>query len=219
MYYSVIGMIAIVLHLIMNHEYIKVDRNRDEINSAFKKYVLATLMYFVTDVMWGILDSLKVPTLLYIDTFIYYISMALTIAYLCNYVTNYLHLNSGFGKFIRIFGQVFAILEIVLLVVNHFVHIFFWIYPDGTYQAYVYRYIALYMQVFLCLLLAIQSGVVMLRAVDEMRKRYFTIFFFCSAMGAAIVLQIMYPLLPIYAIGLLIGSGIIHTFVNEGEIE
>lgn len=219
MYYSVIGMIAIVLHLIMNHEFIKIDKNRDEVNKAFKKYVLATLLYFVTDVLWGIFDSLKIPALLYVDTFIYYISMALTIAYLCNYVTQYLHLHTGFGKFIRIFGQVFAVLEIVLLVVNHFVHIFFWIYPDGTYQAYVYRYIALYMQVFLCLLLSIQTGVVMLKAADEMKKRYFTIFFFCSAMGAAIVLQIMYPLLPIYAIGLLIGSGIIHTFVNEGEIE
>ena len=219
MYYSVIGIIAIVLHLIMNHEFIKIDKNRDEVNKAFKKYVLATLLYFVTDVLWGIFDSLKIPALLYVDTFIYYISMALTIAYLCNYVTQYLHLHTGFGKFIRIFGQVFAFLEIVLLVVNHFVHIFFWIYPDGTYQAYVYRYIALYMQVFLCLLLSIQTGVVMLKAADEMKKRYFTIFFFCSAMGAAIVLQIMYPLLPIYAIGLLIGSGIIHTFVNEGEIE
>ena len=219
MYYSVIGVIAIVLHLIMNHESFKIDKNRDPVSIAFRKFVLASLMYFVTDVLWGIFDSLKLPTLLYVDTFVYYISMALTIAYLCYYVTEYLHLQSGFGKFIRIFGQVFAILEIVLLVVNHFVHIFFWIYPDGTYQAYVYRYIALYMQVFLCLLLAIQTGVVMLKAADEMRKRYFTIFFFCSAMGVAIVLQIMYPLLPIYAIGLLIGSGIIHTFVNEVEIE
>ncbi len=219
MYYSVIGMIAIVLHLIMNHEFIKIDKNRDEINKAFRKFVLATLMYFITDVLWGIFDGLKLPTLLYIDTFVYYISMALTIAYLCNYVTKYLHLRSGFGKFIRVFGQIFALLEIVLLFVNHFVHIFFWIHPDGTYQAYAYRYIALYMQVFLCLLLSIQTGIVMLKTSDEMKKRYFTIFFFCSAMGVAIVLQIMYPLLPIYAIGLLIGSAIIHTFVNEGEIE
>ena len=219
MYYSVIGMIAIVLHLIMNHEFIKIDKNRNELNKAFKKFVLASLMYFITDVLWGILDSLKIPTLLYVDTVVYYISMAFTIAFLCNYVTQYLHLHSGFGKFIRIFGQVFAVLEIVLLIINHFVHIFFWIYPDGTYKAFVYRYIALYMQVFLCLLLSIQTGIVMIKAADEMKKRYFTIFFFCVAMGGAIVLQIMSPLLPIYAIGLLIGSGIIHTFVNEGERE
>lgn len=194
MYYSVIGMIAIVLHLIMNHEFIKADKNRDEINNAFKKFAFASLLYFVTDTLWGILNSFKLSKLLYADTVIYYISMALTIAYLCNYVTQYLHLRSGFGKFIRIFGQGFAALEIVLLVVNHFVHIFFWIYPDGTYQAFIYRYIALYMQVFLCLLLSIQTGIVMIKATDDMKKRYFTIFFFCSAMVAAIILQIMYPL-------------------------
>ena len=219
MYYSVIGVIAIVLHLIMNHEYLKINKNRDAVNKAFKRFVLASLLYFVTDALWGILNSLNIPMLLYADTIIYYISMALTIAYLCNYVTHYLHLRSGFGRFIRVFGRTFAALEIVLLFVNHFVHIFFWINPDGSYQAFIYRYIALYMQVFLCVLLAIQTGVVMIKAAEEMKKRYFTIFFFCSAMAVAIVLQIMYPLLPIYAIGLLIGSGINHTFVNEEERE
>ncbi|MCQ2538028.1 MAG: GGDEF domain-containing protein [Lachnospiraceae bacterium] len=217
MYYSVIGMVAIVLQLIMNHKFLKRDKKRDEVGKAFRKFVFASLMYYITDVLWGILNSMQLSALLYVDTIVYYISMALTIAYLCNYVTKYLNLRHGFGKFIRIFGQAFAALEIVLLIINHFVHIFFWIYPDGTYQAFIYRYIALYMQVFLCLLLSIQTGIVMIKAADEMKERYFTIFFFCSAMGLAIVLQILYPLLPIYAIGLLIGSGIIHTFVNEGE--
>ncbi len=219
MYYSVIGMIAIVIHVILNHDYIKLDFKRDETNFSFAKFVYASLLYFVTDSLWGIINEFKLPTVLYVDTIVYYVSMALTIAFLCNYVTQYLHLNSGFGRFIRIFGRAFAVLEIVFLIVNHFVHIFFWIKPDGTYQAYTYRYIALYMQVFLCVLLAIQSGVVMIRAIGNMKKRYFTICFFCSALGGAIVLQIMYPLLPIYAIGLLVGSAINHTFVNEGEIE
>lgn len=219
MYYSVIGMIAIVLHSIMNHEAIKFDRNRDEISKAFKKFVLSSLLYFVTDALWGIFSTLKMPVCLYIDTFIYYISQALTIASLCDYVTKYLHLKSGVGKFIRIFGQAFAVLELILLVVNHFVHIFFWVNPDCSYQAYAYRYIALYMQALLCLLLAAQTGIVMKKTSDEMKKRYFTIFFFCSALGFAILLQILDPLLPIYGIGLLIGSAIIHTFVNEGEHE
>lgn len=219
MYYSVIGMVAIVLHLIMNHEFIRKDNSRDVVNNSYRRFVLASLAYFFTDAMWGILDSLKLSTLLYVDTIIYYVSMGLTIAFLCDYITRYLHLNRGFGKFIRIFGSIFALLEMVLLAVNHFVHIFFWIYPDGTYQAFIYRYIALYIQVSLCLMLSIQTGIVMIKAVAEMKKRYFTIFFFCVAMGAAIVLQILYPLLPIYAIGLIIGNGIIHTFVNENEIE
>ncbi len=219
MYYTVIGLIAIVMHLIMNHEFIKFDKNRNDVKIAYKRYVLASLLYFITDALWGVFNSLKMSGMLYLDTFVYYIAMALTIASLCQYVTLYLHLQSGFGRFIRIFGKTFGVLEIILLVINHFVHIFFWIYPDGTYRAFIYRYIALYMQVFLCLLLAIQTGIVMIKAVDDMKKRYFTIFFFCTALVVSIILQIMYPLLPIYAIGLLIGSAIIHTFVNEGEIE
>lgn len=219
MYYSVIGMIAIVLHLIMNHEFIVGNKHKNEVSKVFRNFVLTSLLYFITDALWGIFNVLQIAPLLYLDTFIYYVSMALTIAFLCYYVTLYLNLHSGFGKFIRIFGLTFAILEILLLVVNHFVHIFFWIYPDGTYQAFIYRYIALYMQVFLCLLLTIQTGIVMVKAAAEMKKRYFTIFFFCIAMGVAVVLQIQNPMLPSYTIGLLIGCAINHTFVNEGEKE
>ncbi|MBQ0042953.1 MAG: GGDEF domain-containing protein [Lachnospiraceae bacterium] len=219
MYYSAIGMIAIVLHVIMNHKFIRINKNGDKVNRTYGKFVFASLLYFASDALWGIFDSFKIVAFLYADTILYYISMALTIAYLCDYVTYYLHIKSGFGKFIRIFGRTFAILEMALLVVNHFVHIFFWIHPDGTYQAFIYRYIALYMQVFLCLLLAIQTGIVMIKAASGMRKRYFTIFSFCSVMLIAVVLQIQDPLLPTYTVGLLIGCAINHTFVNEGAKE
>ena len=176
-------------------------------------------MYFITDAFWGVFDTLRVPEFLYADTIIYYISMALTIAYLCSYVTLYLNLQTGFGQFIRLFGQAFTCLEMVLLVVNHFIHIFFWIRPDGTYEAYSYRYIALLMQVVLCVLLLAESGVAMIKSTGAMRKKCFTILLFCLTMSVAILFQVLYPLLPIYAIGLLIGNGIIHTFVNEGEKE
>lgn len=219
MYYSVIGIIAIILHLIMNHDFIVVDKKHNDISRTFRNFVLASLLYFISDALWGIFDLMKMTPLLYLDTIIYYISMALTIAYLCHYVTLYLHLDSGLGKFIRVFGQAFATLEVVLLIVNHFNHIFFWIHPDGTYEAFAYRYIALYMQVLLCLLLTIQTGIVMVKASVDAKQRCFTILLFCVAMGVAVALQILNPMLPTYTIGLLIGCAINHTFVNEGEKE
>ena len=166
-----------------------------------------------------ILNNLKLAALLYADTVIYYIAMALTVVFLCNYVIKYLELQSTFGKFIKTFGYVFATAEFVLLLINHFIPIFFRVYSDATYQAFVYRYLALYMQVFLCLLLVIQTGIVMIGTTGDIKKRYFTIFSFCLVMATAIIAQILYPLLPIYAVGLLIGGAIIHTFVNEGEKE
>ena len=219
MYYSAIGMIAIAIFVIINHKIIKAGQNIDGAGGAYQKFIFTSLLYFVTDVMWGILSNLKLAALLYADTVIYYIAMALTVVFLCNYVIKYLELQSAFGKFIKTFGYVFAAAEFVLLLINHFIPIFFRVYSDATYQAFVYRYLALYMQVFLCLLLVIQTGIVMIGATGDIKKRYFTIFSFCLVMAAAIIAQILYPLLPIYAVGLLIGGTIIHTFVNEGEKE
>lgn len=219
MFYSTIGLVAIIIHLILNHEYLKIKKGRDKVSKAFTGYVVAALLYYISDALWGIIYDLNIPVLLYVDTLLYYATMALTVVLLCRYVTGYLHLNNGFGVFVEYFGYVFAFAEFLMLVINHSVHIFFWITPDGNYQAYTMRYVALYVQVFLCVMLAIQTGTVLKSATNEKRKRYFTIFLFCIEMTAAIIFQIVYPLLPLYSIGLVIGFSIIHTFVNENENE
>lgn len=54
MYYTVIGLIAIVLHLIMNHECIKIRVSTDQVKRAHEQFVLASLMYFITDVLSGV---------------------------------------------------------------------------------------------------------------------------------------------------------------------
>lgn len=219
MYYSAIGIISIIIHLIINHEYFRNKEDKTEVNKVFKLYIWVALIYYITDSIWGVLYELHIPTILYIDTLLYYLTMAFSVVLLCRYVTTYLRLSTGFGRFILYFGHVFAVLEILALIVNHFVHIFFWIDEDTVYHAYTMRYVALYMQVFLCVLLAIQTGSVMKKAIGEMKKRYFTIFLFCVEMTAAIIAQIAYPLLPLYSVGMVIGIIIIHTFVKESEKE
>lgn len=220
MYYGMIGIISIIIHLIVNHEYFRNKEEKSEVNKVFKRYIWAVLAYYITDVVWGIIYSMHVPaSIIYIDTVFYHVAMASTVVLLCRYVTTYLKLNTAFGRFINKFGIIFAIFEMTLLFINHFKHIFFWIDPDGTYHAYVMRYVALGIQVFLCVLLAIQTGFIMKRAVGEMRERYFTIYLFCIEMLIAILVQMLYPLLPLYSIGLVVGISIIHTFVKEAEKE
>ena len=219
MFYATIGMLSIVIHLIMNHGSLSNNENRDEANKAFRRYSFAALLYYISDVLWGIIYDLKIPVLLYADTLLYYVAMSATVVLLCRYVTSYLHLNTGVGRVIKYFGYAFGILEGVLLIVNHFVHIFFWINDDGSYQAYIMRYVALYMLVFLCVLLAVLTGAVIRKATGEKKKRYITIFCFCIEMTVAIIAQILYPLLPLYSVGLVVGICIIHTFVKESERE
>ncbi len=219
MNYAIIGIVAIAIHLIMNHEYFKRNKELDESNKLFKQFTIAALAYYIADAFWGIIYDLDIPVLLYADTILYHLTMVMSVVLLCAYVNSYLHLKSAFGKFVKYFGYVFGAAEVVLLIVNHFKHIFFWINPDGTYQPYPIRYVALTAQVLLCFLLAVQTGSTIAQSVGEMKKRYFTIFMFCIEMAIAIILQTVYPLLPFYSIGLVVGITIIHTFVKRSERE
>lgn len=219
MNYAIISIVALPIHFILNHKYFTNQVEISEASRAFKHFLWAALGYYVTDALWGMIYDLHVPALLYIDTIFYYITMAMTVVLMCRYVTAYLKLDTRFGKFINSFGVAFSIFEIVLLVVNHFVHIFYWIDSDGVYHASKMRYAALYMQVFLLTLLAIQTGSLLRHTAGEMKKRHFTIFLFCVEMTIAVIAQIVYPLLPLYAAGLVLGIAIIHTFVQEGAME
>ncbi len=219
MFYSIIGVIAIMIHLILNHEYFRNKEEKTDTNRAFKHYAWAALLYYVTDAFWGVIYDTHISTLIYINTILYYVAMAATVVLLCIYVTTYLKLNTGFGRFINYFGALFGVFEVTILIINHFTPVFFWLDESAVYHAGNMRYVALYIQVLLCVMLAIETGYVMNKGIGEMKKRYFTIFLFCVEMTAAIVTQIIYPLLPLYSIGLVVGISIIHTFVKEGEKE
>lgn len=217
MNYAITVITSICILLILNHEYFRSKEEKNEVNQAFKRYIWAALGYYTMDALWGIIYDLKRPPLLYINTVFYHLAMAMTVVLLCRYVTAYLKLNTGVGRLINGFGLAFGIYEVVLLIINHFVHIFFWVDSAGMYHAYKMRYVALYMQVFLCAWLAIQTGFAIRKAIGEMKKRYISIFLFCIEMTVAIVTQVLYPLLPLYSIGLVVGITIIHMFVKESE--
>lgn len=219
MNYAAIGLFAIVIHLILNHGYLRRQENRDKVNQCFRRYTIAALFYYITDALWGIIYDLKIPALLYADTVLYHVAMTSTVVLLCQYVTYYLQLNARLGKFIRYSGYAFGFFEMVLLIINHFVHIFFWIQPDGSYQAYIMRYATLSMQVLLCVLLAVLTGREIRKASGKKKNRHVTIFLFCAGMTIAIIAQMLYPLLPLYSVGLVVGICIIYTFVKESEKE
>lgn len=219
MSYSLVVVVAIIIHLLLNSEYFKEIEDKNGVNKAFRSYVWSALWYYVMDALWGIIYESHIQSLIYLISILYYISMAATVVFLCGYVTSYLKMKTGFGKFIKCFGIAFCAFEIGILAINHFYHIFFWVDPNGVYYAYGMRDVAFCMQVLLCVLLAIQTGTAIKKSTGEVKKRYFTIFLFCIEMTVAIIVQILYPLLPLYSIGLILGICIIHTFVNESEKE
>jgi len=216
-YYFVIGIIAIFIHLIINFD---VFRKFNTINKnllSYQKFVIAVLSYYVTDVLWGVVNSFGFVKLLYIDTIFYYIAMSLSVVSWCFYVIDYLNLKNSFGKIIKIFGIVFCGIEAFVIIINIFIPIFFIINENGEYKALLFRYISLGIQMLLFGLISFQAGFFAIKKHSEYKSRNITISLFSFAMIITVLVQNLFPLLPIYSIGFMVGTCFLHVFIQEDE--
>ena len=102
MYYSVIGLLAVLVLLIVNQDILldpKVSYNKPAWK-VYRRFLFAVLVYYITDILWGIIDSKKLSTALFIDTTIYFVAMAVGIAFWAQYTVAYLDENNRFGYFL-----------------------------------------------------------------------------------------------------------------------
>lgn len=219
MAYSIIGILAIIIHCIVNGDTLFIRRSEDNsrVTLCYRSFLYGILLYYITDAMWGILDEFGLVNLLRADTFIYYVAMSLAVVLWTEYVDAYLHQENALGKFAKLFGRLFLAFEVIALIINIFYPFFFWFDENGTYHAGPIRYIALYIQIAMFLTSTIQTLFVAAHSDGVKRRRHISISLFTLSMSLAIVAQIIYPLLPIYSIGYLIGSCFLRVFVREDE--
>lgn len=219
MTYSIIGIVSILVLLIINQDVIwKIEgRYNEEAHRDYRIFLFGILLYYATDALWGIFDWLNTPALLFADTTAYFTAMALTVLMWTQFVVAYLEESVGFGRMLLWTGRAFFAFQIVVLVINLFIPIMFYVDAAGEYHAEKFRYAALGIQMLMFLLTSIYSFRIMSKVKGRSKGRYKTIGLFGMAMILAIGLQIIFPLLSFYAIGYLLGSCLIHVFVIEDE--
>ena len=217
MTYSSIGLIAVIIQGIINHDILFYRNTVDFVpaQKEYRRFLFATFMYYFTDIVWGILDSLHLVNILYVDTVIYYVAMASAILLWVKYVLKYLEDSNFFAKILNYTGILFFIFEIAFLIVNFFIPVFFRFDENGTYQAGKVRYIALIVQIVFFFLTSIYTFLMMIKKSGAARRRRRTVGLFGVIMVCLISIQFVYPLLPLYSIGYLMGTCLLHTFVVE----
>jgi len=217
-YYSIVGIIALVIYVVINSD---VFLNPDKTNTgaSYRRFLRCVLFYFIVDSLWGILAAFHNQTLLYIDSILYCIAIAIVVVFWSQYVISYLKIKNRFGKFLKQFGLFFCIFAAILLILNHNYHLFFWVDETGLYHAEKMRIASLGSQVLLFTLTIIHTIVVTRQASGANTRHHRTIALFGVVMIIAVALQYIYPLIPYYTIGLLVGNCIIHVFVQEDEKE
>ena len=223
MYYSIIGILAILVLFMVNRDILmnrKISREKP-VWKLYRRFLLTVLAYYVTDVAWGILEYCKLSTLLFADTTVYYIAMAAGILYWAAYTVAYLEDKSPFGRFLIIAGNVLAATVTILALVNIFKPVLFTVDAASVYTALPARYVMLGCQILLLLAISLYALASMsrLQKTDVKRRRYLILSAFGMIMALFLFIQWFFTYLPLYTIAYMLATTMLHTFVANEEQE
>ena len=100
----------------------------------YRSFLIAVLVFFVSDTMWGLLESAELKILLFIDTSIFFCIMALTVFLWSRCILAYLNEVTKMMKFVNFTGWLFFLLQCTAVIINIFVPIMFFVDENGDYQ-------------------------------------------------------------------------------------
>ncbi len=219
MTYSIIGILAAVILLITNQDLIRKGRVFTQAQRTYRAFLIGVMAYYITDLLWGILDEHHLTTLLYADTSVHFAAMATAVMLWTKYVIEYLNGGTRFEKVLFVVGRCFLWFELIVILINFFYPILFSIDENGVYHAHIARYLTLTIQILMFLLTSIYTLFITAKSHGSVKIRHLTIGLFGIAMIALITIQVFYPLMPFYAMGYMLGTCLLHSFVMEDEKE
>lgn len=218
MSYSIIGAIAIVVHLIINVDLFRGRGGRRlPAEGDLRRFLLAVIAYHVTDAAWGLLYERRLTWLVYADTVLYFAAMALSVLLWTMFAVRYLERENRFRTLLVYAGRVFCAFQIVALAVNAAAPVFFYMDAAGEYHTAPARNAVLVMQILIFLMTSVYSLYVSTHSEGTVRRRHMTIGLFGLTMMLFVAIQVFCPLQPMYSIGCLLGGCVLHTFVVEDE--
>lgn len=211
-----------IVHLIINNEALKkVEKTSDNlVRLKFRNYLLVLIVFYIADAIWGFFYDQKwvIPT--YIDTCVFFLSMAVSVLLWTIAVVAFTENKGIFGKILVGCGVFILAFQAGILIANLFVPIVFSFNAEKEYLALPARHIALLMQMVLFLATAFYAFIISAHSDGEKRRHYRTVGFSSVIMAIFILLQMFYPLMPFYSLGCLFGTCMIHAFVyKEKDME
>ena len=221
MTYSIIGILAAILLLINNRDIFwgQDSKALTKTQRNYRLFLMGVMCYYVTDLLWGILASHSLTGILYADTVVHFAAMVGAVMLWTQYVVSYLDTGSAFERFLSLAGRAFFAFELAVIAVNFFTPVLFGFDGSGAYHAGPARYVTLVIQILMFLATAVYTLRVSSHAQGRVRLRHMTIGLFGIAMMLLISVQVFFPLFPLYAMGYMLGTSLLHSFVMEDEKE
>jgi len=221
MYYSAIGLLAIIVLLIVNQDIILNRANAFQSPpwKVYRRFLFAVLVYYITDVLWGMLESHKLGQLLFADTTVYFVATAAGVSFWAQYTIAYLEDKTTFGKALVHTGRIIACLISALALANIFVPVLFTVDGDCVYHDLPVRDVMLSVQILFLLMISYHAVTSVARHDSEKKHKYRTLALFGLIMAVFLFAQLWFPYLPLYSVAYMLGTCLLHTFVINDEKE
>ena len=217
MTYTSAALLAMIVHLIINYHVFRNTfyKKNSKVGESYRGLAISMIGFYIFDAFWGVLYDAHLITLVFIDTVLYFIAMAATVFHLTRYAVCYLRVQNIRISVLHYTGWVFTGFMAASLILNFFKPVMFWFDDTGNYHAGYFRYIVLALQVLLFMSVAIIVLATGFKGDQSSQRHHLAIGMFAITMTVMVILQVVFPLQPMYSIGCLLGSCIIHTFVVE----
>lgn len=218
LFYSLFGFFAavvVMIPLVQIMQKNSEDTEVKQIDKAFKILFTWVAFFCLQDALWGILASEFVlsKTLLFISSFVFHLSAAITAYFWANYVATFFGDWKNFITILKGMAIVFVILETVLLIINCFYPIIYYVDENAVYHTAFLRSASFCLHYIIFIAIGITAFVSWMREKGPLKKKYFSILIFVIAPCTCGVLQAIFPDAPFYSVGYTIGCCIIYTFV------
>ncbi|MBQ7623846.1 MAG: GGDEF domain-containing protein [Clostridia bacterium] len=218
MYYSLVGILALIILFISNHDVLFRKRSSlTKVLTSYRNFLITVAIFYVSDVLWGYFWVKLMRAPLFIDTELFFIAMALGIMFLTRYAADYLEDKSAFRAILLVSGRAFCYGVVLVTLINLFYPIMFYIDEECGYFPRIARYITLGFQIVMLLLTSVYAFYGAAKTRDNAGRRYLTIGMFGVVMLLSITIQMFFPLLPLYSIGYTLECSLLRTFIIENE--
>ena len=217
MLYSLVSIVALIVLFILDYD-VLFDKNyhykNKEAYKAYRFLLISLIVYFISDICWGLLNNVDPKIFVEIDTAVYFVAMSVVLLGWFRFVAKYLEEENIFSKIMIAIGYLFMVAGTALVIINFFIPILF-TYEQQVYDNNIGRNIYLLTQVAMYFATSVYALVITFSKKSDKKRRYFTISIVGLVMAISISFQFFFPLLPIYALGCLLGLSLIHSFIVQ----